>query len=162
MKLPFLRPSHLALLLAACAFHLGCGGKVIVDGASGAGGSTGAGGTGGTNMTSSVATTGTGTSDTCEALRQAYEMALAAARQCNACIDFDGCMTGPTFTDTCGCPIVLNSGASDLVAAAKVADSDWISAGCQPLACGKPCFAGTGWSCHPSAGGDCNGTCQPN
>jgi len=107
-----------------------------------------------------TATTGTG--DTCSLLAQAYDKALLAASQCNACIDFDGCINGPSFVDACGCQVVVSNSQPDLVAAAKQANSDWLSAGCQPFLCNKPCFAGTSWSCHPGAGGDCLGTCQPN
>jgi hypothetical protein len=161
---PFL--SALSLLPFVVAIGLGCGGKVVVD----AGGAGGEGGGGSSTSTSSSTATSTatatstssGTGVDCGLLAQAYEQALAAATQCNACIDFDGCMQGPVFSDTCGCPIVLDSSKQDLIAAAKTANGVWLGAGCQPFVCGKPCFAGTSWSCQTNGDGTCDGTCQPN
>jgi hypothetical protein len=165
-----------ALLVAA---PLACGGKVYLDlpgtGAEGGGGSgsgTGS-GTGAVSsgsfsssasgtVTTATATTGTGMGGDCDLLAMNYAAALFEAMKCNACIDFDGCINGPAFTDVCGCTVVASTGDPDLIALAKNSFESWTGAGCPFLDCDKPCLSGNFWSCQPGPNGTCDGFCTPN
>lgn len=158
-----LHPSSLALLPF---FVAACGGTAVVE--SGAGGAGGAGAT--TNASTNAATSGTGTSSgvtgstgsgvSCESLSKAYFGALAAAQECNACVDFDPCIGGPTFPDQCGCPVPVNGQANDLIDEVKNLEAQWTNAGCGPFECGQPCAISPSAFCTPNGGTDCTGTCS--
>ena len=156
-----------------------CGGNVVASHGGAGGGSGATTSTGTTTSTTTVTTTvtttstststttttstssTTSTSDPCPALTDAFTKALAAATQCNACMDADHCMNGPLLEDTCGCPVGLVSSPPDLADTAKAAHDAWVGAGCGPWACGKPCSAAQKWACLVGPGGDCTGTCGP-
>jgi len=87
-------------------------------------------------------------------------MALAAASQCDACKNIDGCLNGPVYPDVCGCPTGTDATQPEAVKKAEYAYGAWIAAGCTPYLCGEPCAAGTSFHCLVAAA-DCTGFCAP-
>ncbi len=151
------------LLVLGLTSVIGCGGKVVFDGAGGAGGigSTSASPTGttstGSTHTATSASTSSGPND-CASLEKAFQDLFNQATTCNACLDSDPCMGGIEIIDTCGCP----AGTADQALANQAlhAYDAWVAGGCGPHLCQIPCVSpGGSWSCNGN-GMNCAGSCR--